>query len=477
MYDVIIIGAGVVGCSTAYWLSQYEMSIALLETHNDVANGTTKANSGCMHAGYDPQPGSLMAKYNVEGSLMAKELCEKLDVPYSNDGSLVLAYNQQDRQTLQELYKRGIENGVKELYILDEKETRKLEPLLSEKVVGSLYAKTSAIIDPWQYTIALAEVAVENGVDLKLSNEVKAITKENDIFTITTSKGQYRCKYIINATGVYSDVVHEMIGEKEFTIIPVRGQYFLLDKNEGEKVHLTLFQCPSKYGKGVAVCPTVHGNMIVGPNAETVQFEDLATTTEALNYIKERSALTMDCINFRDNIRNFAGVRARSDRQDFIIEESKSVKNFYNLAGMASPGLTAACAIGYHVIDWLNTKERFVKKENYKETRKKVRFKDLSFEEKNEMIAKNPAYGRIICRCEQVTEGEILDCFNSPIPPQSIDGIKRRTNAGMGRCQSGFCGEKVAMILKEKLNIEFNEILLDKEGSNILMSKAKEGDC
>lgn len=475
MYDVIIIGAGVVGCSTAYYLSQYQMSIALLETHNDVANGTTKANTGCMHAGYDPLPGSLMAKYNVEGSLMAKELCKKLDVLYDDCGTLVLAFNQEDLQTLKELYQRGKQNNVDQLYLLDEKQTRQLQPLLSDKVVGSLYAKTGAIIDPWQYTIALAEVALENGVDLKLNNKVINITKENDVFTITTTKDKYQCKYIINAAGVYSDVVHELIGEKEFSIIPVRGQYFLLDKSEGQKVKQVLFQCPSSKGKGVAVCPTVHGNMIVGPDAETVDFEDLATTTESLNYIKDRSALTMDKINFKDNIRNFAGVRARSDRGDFIIEESKSVKNFYNLAGMASPGLTAACAIGFHVIDWLNTKEKFIKKASYKETRKKIHFKDLTSEEKNELIAKNPAYGKIVCRCEHVTEGEILDCFDSPIPPQSMDAIKRRTNAGMGRCQSGFCGERVAMILKDKLNIEFNEILLDKEGSNILMTKAKEG--
>ena len=336
MYDVIIIGAGVVGCSTAYWLSQYKMSIALLETHNDVANAATKANSGCMHAGYDPEPGSLMAKYNVEGSIMAKELCQKLDVPYDNCGSLVLAYNQDDIQTLQDLYQRGQQNGVKDLYVLDEKQTRELEPLLNKKVVGSLYAKTGAIIDPWQFAIALAEVAVENGVDLKLSNEVQSITKEDGIFIVSTNKDQYQCKYIINAAGVYSDVVHEMIGKKEFTIIPVRGQYYLLDKNEGEKVKHILFQCPSKLGKGVAVCPTVHGNMIVGPDAEMVEFEDLATTAKALNYIKERSILTMDCINFRENIRNFAGIRARSDRGDFIIEESKSVENFYNLAGMSS---------------------------------------------------------------------------------------------------------------------------------------------
>lgn len=476
MYDVIIIGAGVVGCSTAYWLSQYEMSIAVLETHNDVANGTTKANTGCMHAGYDPQPGSLMAKYNVEGSAMGKQLCEKLAVPYENCGSLVVAHTKEDMKTIEELYQRGKQNGVKELYLLDEKQTRELQPRLSGNVKGSLYAKTGAIVDPWQFAIALAEVAVENGVALKLNNEVKAITKKEGIFTITTNKDKYQCRYIINAAGVYSDVVHEMIGEKEFTIIPVRGQYFLLDKNEGEKVQLMLFQSPSQKGKGVAVCPTVHGNMIVGPDAETVESEDLATTAEALKYIKEQSKLTMDCINYRDNIRNFAGIRARSDRGDFIIEESKSVKNFYNLAGIASPGLTAGCAIGYHVIDWLNTKENFVKKQNYQETRRKIRFKELSFAEKNELIAKNPAYGRIVCRCEHVTEGEILDCFSSPIPPQSIDAVKRRTNAGMGRCQSGFCGERVAMILKEKLNIEFNEILLDKEGSKILMNKAKEGD-
>jgi len=476
MYDVIIIGAGIVGSATAYYLSQYNMKVALLEADNDVANGTTKANSAIMHAGYDPKPGSLMAKYNVEGSKMAKELCQKLDVPYKNDGALILAFSQEDLKTVQELYQQGIENGVEDLHVLNAEETYQVQPNLSKGILGALYAKTSAIISPWEYCLALAEVAVKNGVELFLNNRVTSISKENQIFTITTDKAEYQCKYVINAAGVQADKIHEMIGEKEFTIYPTRGQYFLLDKCEGEKVQHTLFQCPNKEGKGVVVIPTVHGNMLVGPDSQTLEEPSLATTADRLAFVKEKAALTMDCINYRENIRNFAGVRARSDRGDFIIEESKSVENFYNLAGMASPALTSGCAIGYHVIDWLQTKQHFEKKESYIETRSKIRFKHLSDEQKNELIRENPSYGRVICRCETITEGDILACFDSPIPPQSIDGVKRRTNAGMGRCQGGFCGEKVAMILKEKLNLNFNEILQDHVGSNILTDLAKKGE-
>lgn len=475
MYDVIIIGAGIVGSSTAYYLSQYNMRVALLEADNDVANGTTKANSAIMHAGYDPKPGTLMAKYNVEGSKMAKDLCQKLSVPYKNDGALVLAFNNEDLETVNKLYKQGLENGVEQLYVLNKEETYKVQPNLSEGIVGALYAKTSAIVSPWEFALALAEVAVKNGVELFLNNKVIGIKKNDGVFIVTTDKSEYECKYIVNAAGVHADKIHELIGEKEFTIYPTRGQYYLLDKCEGAKVQHTLFQCPNKDGKGVVVIPTVHGNMLVGPDSEVMDDEAFGTTAAGLAFIKEKASKTMDSINYRENIRNFAGVRARSDRGDFIIEESKSVENFYNLAGMASPALTSGCAIGYHVIDWLQTKQTFQKKDSFVETREKVRFKELSDNDKNELIKKNPSYGRVICRCETITEGEILETFNTPIPPQSIDAVKRRTNAGMGRCQGGFCGEKVAMILKEKLNIEFSEILQDHKGSNILVNKAKEG--
>lgn len=476
MYDVIIIGAGIVGSATAYYLSQYQMSIALLEAENDVSNKTTKANSAILHAGYDPKPNTLMAKYNVEGAQMAQQLCQKLSVPYKNNGALVLAFNQKDLQTIEQLYQQGLQNGVEQLEILNQEQTYQLQPNLSKGIVGALYAKTSAIVSPWQLCLGLAEVAVANGVRLFLNNRVEKIEKENELFTITTNAGQYQSRYIINAAGVQADQVHELIGKKEFTIYPTKGQYYLLDKCEGEKVKYTLFQCPSEKGKGVVVLPTVHGNMLVGPDSLQIEQEEVSTTKESLDYIKERAMLTMDGINFRENIRNFAGVRARTDRGDFIIEESKSVKNFYNLAGMASPALTSACAIGYHVIDWLQTKESFVKKEFYQEERKLVHFKELSIEEKNKWIQKNPSYGRIVCRCEMITEGEILDCFNSPIPPVSLDGIKRRCNTSMGRCQGGFCGEKVAMILKEKLGLKYDEILQDSIGSHIITSLAKESE-
>lgn len=475
MYDVIIIGAGIVGSATAYYLSQYDLKLAVLEASNDVANGTTKANSAVIHAGYDPKPGSLMAKYNVEGSRLTKDLCAKLDVPYINDGSLVLAFSEEDLETLKELYQRGLANGVEDLHLLNYEQTKEIEPAIGENVYGSLLAGTSAVVSPWELCLALAETAVRNGCDLKLCNEVTAIRKDEEgHFVVTTTAGEYHSKYIINAAGIYADKVHEMIGEKEFTIKPTRGQYFLLDKSQNRLARHTLFQCPNEKGKGVAVTPTVHGNLMVGPDAEVLDHEDLSTTAKVLSFVREKAGLSIPSIDYRENIRNFAGLRARSDRGDFIIEESKSVKNFFNLAGMASPALSSAAAIGVVAKDWVLSKENFAKKEHYVDSRRRIKFKQLSAEEKNELIKKNPAYGRVICRCETVTEGEILETFNTPIPPRSIDGVKRRTNAGMGRCQGGFCGEKVAMILKEKLHLNYDEILQDKPGSKILEKQAKE---
>ncbi|MBO4218681.1 MAG: NAD(P)/FAD-dependent oxidoreductase [Erysipelotrichaceae bacterium] len=475
MYDVIIIGGGVVGSAAAYYLSQYDLKLLMLEAFNDVADGTTKANSAVIHAGYDPKPGSLMAKYNVEGSKLTKELVKKLDVPYVNDGSLVLAFSPEDLKTLKELYDRGVANGVEQLKLLNYEETRDIEPGISDNVYGSLYAGTSAVISPWEYCLALAETAVRNGMDLKLSNEVTGIRKNEDgTFTVTTVKGEYQGRYVINAAGIYADKVHEMIGKKEFTITPVRGQYFLLDKSQYPKAKHTLFQCPSERGKGVAVTPTVHGNLIVGPDATRVDGEDLDTTADILSYVRETASLSIKDIDYRENIRNFSGLRARSDRGDFIIEESHSVPNFFNLAGMASPALSSAAAIGVVAKDWVLSKQAYPKKEHYVDSRRKIRFKQLSDEEKNRIIKEDPAYGRIICRCETVTEGEIRATFKTPIPPRSIDAVKRRTNAGMGRCQGGFCGERVAMILKEELGLEYDEILQDREGTVVLEKQAKE---
>ena len=475
MYDVAIIGAGVVGSSLAYYLSQYDISILMLEASNDVSNGTSKANTAIIHAGYDPRVGTLMAKYNVEGSLIMKDLCTKLDVPYINNGAMVLAFSDEELEHVNKLYQRGIDNGVKDLSVLNAEQVLKLEPNITKNVKGALLAKTSAIVSPWELTYALALTAVKNGVELKLNNKVTAIAKEKDIFKITTDKTQYQSRYIFNASGIHADKIHELIGKKEFTITPVRGQYYLLDKSQGNKCTHTLFQCPNALGKGVVVSPTVHGNLIVGPDAETINNEDKSTTSSGLAYVKEKAAKSIDSLNYGENIRNFAGIRAKSDRKDFIVEESKSVSNFFNLAGMASPALSSAPAIALAAVDWLLSKEKLNKKENYITERKKIRFNKLSAEEKNELIKKDPSYGRIICRCETITEGEILACIDSEIPPASIDGVKRRTNSGMGRCQGGFCSERIAMILMDKLGLKYNEILQDEQGSYILSSEAKEG--
>jgi glycerol-3-phosphate dehydrogenase len=315
------------------------------------------------------------------------------------------------------------------------------------------------------------ETAVRNGVELKLNNRVEAISKKDGVFTIKTNADEYQAKYIINAAGVHSDAVHELIGEKEFTITTVKGEYYLLDKSESSRCQRTIFQCPSAVGKGVLVSPTVHGNLIVGPNA--VDSDNVDTTYEGLQFIKKRAQRSIPFIAFGENIRNFAGLRAKNDRGDFIVEESRSVPDFFNIAGIMSPGLTSAPSLGLAAVDWLKGKQKLVKKESYCESRKKIRFNELSDEEKNELIKKDPRYGRIICRCMSVTEGEIVDAIHGVIPAVSIDGVKRRCTAGMGRCQGGFCGGKVAEILVRERGISPLEVLQDQEGTNILVKELK----
>ena len=471
MYDVIIIGAGIVGCSTAYYLSQYDLKVAVLEACNDVSMGTTRANSAIVHAGYDPEPGTLMARHNVKGALMIRELCRRLDVPYKQCGALVVGFDDKDMETIQTLYERGLENGVEFLKILNREETHDLEPQLSADIKGALLAPTSAIVSPWELALALMEVAVENGVEMKLNNKVEAISKSDEVFTIKTSEGEYHGRYVVNAAGIYSDAIHEMIGQKEFTITKTKGEYYLLDKSEGRRVSHTIFQCPSKVGKGVLVSPTVHGNLIVGPNAEDSDNTD--TTYEGLQFVRKTAVRSVPFISFGDNIRNFAGIRAKNDRGDFIVEESRSVPGFYNIAGIMSPGLSSAPSLALEAVDWLKGKMELHKKAEYKETRKKVRFNQLSAEEKNELIKKDPRYGRIICRCETVTEGEIVEAIHGVIPAVSIDAVKRRCNAGMGRCQGGFCGGKVAEILVRERGISPLDVLQNQRGTNILVRELK----
>lgn len=472
MYDAAIIGSGIIGSACTYFLSRYKLKIALIEKNNDVCCGTTKANSAIIHAGYDPLPGTLMAELNVRGAQMAKELCEKLDVPYKQTGSLVVAFSDAEAKTVETLYERGKANGVPDMKILNKEELMKAEPMLSDEAVCALYAPSAAIVNPWEYGIAMAEVAVLNGAELMLNSKVTAIEKKDGFWKITAGGKEIDAKFIINAAGVSCDDIHNMAAPAAFKVIPSAGEYYLLDKSEGKRARHVIFQCPNKDGKGVLVAPTVHGNLIVGPNADERDKDDTSTKTRCLDFVREKAVKSVPSINFRENIRNFTGIRAITDIDDFIISFADS--GFLDLAGIKSPGLSAAPAIAEKAVEMLRENGLALEeKDNFADSRTHLRFKHLSAEEKNEAIRKNSAYGRVICRCETITEGEIIDALNSPIPPVSLDGVKRRAGTGMGRCQGGFCGPKVLEIMAKHKNAPFEDILQDNTGSVILTGETK----
>ena len=475
MFDVVVIGAGVIGTSIFRELTKYNAKICILEKENDVCLGTTKANSAIVHAGYDPKIGTLMAKLNVKGNAMFDELCKELDVPFKRNGSLVLALREEDIKTLEELRDNGNKIGVKGLEILTKEQVLEMEPNCSEDIFGALYAPTGGIVGPFELTIALAENGVKNGGVIKVNSEVVKIEKD-DNFRITTSSGEIiESKFIVNAAGVYADKIHNLICQEAFTITPRRGQYFVMDKSQGPLIKSTLFQCPSKLGKGILVTPTVHGNLLIGPDAEDLEDrEDLKTTIDGLDFIKDTINKTTKKVNFRETIRNFAGLRALPSTGDFIVEEAKDVKGFVDAAGMKSPGLTSAPAVALEVVEILHnsglTKEV---KENFDGRGRYRYFMDLSKEEKAELIKKDPSYGKMVCRCESITEGEIIDAVKRSFGTVSLDGIKRRCRPGSGRCQGGFCGPRVAEIIARELGKDITTVNQEKEGSYILLGKTK----
>ncbi|MBE7091635.1 MAG: NAD(P)/FAD-dependent oxidoreductase [Clostridiales bacterium] len=473
MFDVAIIGGGVIGCATAYKLSKYNLNVCVLEKENDVAMGATRANSAIIHAGYDPEPDTIMARLNVDGVKQAKELAKILNVAYKNIGSMVLAFSEEERETVKKLYERGNKNGVPGLEILEKDEILKREPNVSENVVCALWAPSASVINPWEYALAFAEVAAVNGTKFIFDFEVKDIKKTDDYYKIISDGKEINAKYIVNAAGVYSDKIHNMVAKPTFNIIASKGQYYLMDKAEGSKANCTLFQCPSSVGKGVLVSPTVHGNLIVGPDATNSDVKDKVNTTgDQLEFVRLTAAKSVPDINYRNSIRNFAGMRANTDRDDFIIEVAS--EHFIDLAGIKSPGLSAAPAIADEAVMLLEKEGLYLtEKDNYTLNREHIVFKELSNEKKQAVIKENNLYGRVICRCETITEGEIVDAIHSPIPAKTVDGVKRRCNAGMGRCQGGFCGPKVLEIIARELNISPLEILKDKNGSNILANKTK----
>lgn len=474
-YDVAVVGAGVVGALISRELSKYDIRVALLEKCNDVAMGTTKANSAIVHGGFDAANGTLKAKLNVRGTELMPKLCADMAVPYRNNGSLVLAFSEEEMEHVRTLYERGVKNGVPKLSVLDKAQVKALEPHVSDEVAGALLSETAGIVCPYELTIAATEVAVTNGVEFIRNCAVEAIKVTADGFLLATTQGEISAKYVVNAAGIHTDDIARMIGDDSISLVARKGEYYLLDKSFGFMADHTIFQCPNKMGKGVLVTPTVDGNLLIGPSALDVEDkEDVDTTPQGLEFIVEKAKKSVPTLNIRGAITSFAGMRAHPVTDDFIIGFSAKNDCFLNVAGIESPGLSAAPAIAEMVAGLLKEKADWQEKKDCVLTRKApVRFRHMTKSEREALIAKNKAYGRIICRCETITEGEILDAIHAPAGARDVDGVKRRTRAGMGRCQGGFCGSKVVEILSRELNMPMNEITKFGGNSKILFEKTK----
>ncbi len=461
MYDVAVIGGGVIGGMIARELSRYDLSICILEKADDVAMGATKANSAIVHAGFDAKEGSMKARFNVKGSQMMEKVCAELGVKYKNNGSLVIGFDDEDKKTLMELCERGLANGVRGVRIVMDDELKALEPNLSEDVCCALYAPTGAIVCPYELCIASIGNAMDNGAALFCGFEVTALERKAHGYTVTAADGRKtEARYIVNAAGIYSDKVAKMAGDESFDVHPRRGEYILLDREVGGLVSHTIFRTPSKMGKGILVTPTVDGNLLVGPTSvDMTDKEDKSTTPEGLSLvIKQANENIKNGVPFGKSITSFCGLRAAGSTNDFII--NVGAEHFVNVAGIESPGLSSAPAIAEYVCELLAGDGLALnKKSDFNPIREpKHHFREASVEEKNEIIKNNPAYGRIVCRCESISEGEILDAIRSNPPANDIDGVKRRTRAGMGRCQGGFCGPYVMELIAKERNIPYEKV-------------------
>lgn len=476
MYDVIIIGGGVSGAASARELSRYKIKACVIEKEEDVCCGTSKANSAIVHAGYDAATGSLMAKLNVRGNEMMEELAKELDFPFKKCGSLVICLDEEDMPNLQALYERGVANGVKDLRILNKEEVLEMEPNITDNVYAALYAPTAGIVCPFNMNIALAENAYTNGVEFKFNTEVEDIKKVEDGYELHTNQGVFKTRYVVNAAGVYADKLHNMVSEKKIHITPRRGDYCLLDKSAGSHVSRTIFALPGKFGKGILVTPTVHGNLLIGPTAIDIEDkEGNNTTREGLDQVIEKAGMNVKNLPMRQVITSFAGLRAHEDHHEFIIEEVEDAKGFIDCAGIESPGLTSCPAIGEMVAQILKEKMGLEENPDFVPTRKGILDPNtLSKEERIALIKENPAYGNIICRCEMITEGEIIDAIRRPLGAKSLDGVKRRTRAGMGRCQSGFCSPRTMEILARECGMSMFEITKSGGKSQIVVGTNKD---
>ena len=475
-FDVIIIGGGVVGAFLARSLSRYQLNIGVLEKENDVGNVTSSANSGIIHSGYDPVPNTLKALLNVKGNQMFDKISDELDVQFRRIGSLTLATQPEQLSKLKELQIRGQQNGV-ETKILSKEEVVKLEPNINRDVLAALYAPSCGIIDPFNLVVHAFENACDNGVHLFLNEEVESIRYCETIYYISTKKSLFKSKIVINAAGLFADKIWGMIEKCPYEIKPRKGEYFVLDHFQGGFVNHVLFPMPSEKGKGVLVTPTTSGNYLVGPSSEyTISKDDFATDAATLLSVKDKAYLTIDKIPYSESIRVFSGLRAEGPTKDFIIEASQGAPTFINILGIDSPGLASSPAVAAYVIDnFIKPLLTLKEKSDYQPyVRKRLKPTKMKMEEANQLIKSNPAYGQIICSCEKVSLGELLDELSRSVPPHSIKAIKRRTRMGFGRCQGGFCHPRVVEILSSYFKCDFTEILYDGPKSHILVEKVKD---
>ena len=474
MYDVIIIGAGVVGGMIARRLAAYDLKICILDKENDVARGATAANSAIVHAGFDAKAGSLKARMNVRGSHMMEQVCAELGVSYKRNGSLVVAF-EHERAEVEAIYRRGVQNGVEGLRIVEKEELFEMEPNLNPELSCALYAPTGAIVCPYGLTIAAIGNAMDNGAELVLNFEVVSIAKDAEGFTVTAADGRaVKTRYLVNSAGVFSDEIARMLGDGSFTVHPRRGEYMLLDKECGTTSKCTVFHTPTKMGKGVLVSPTVHGNLIVGPTATDMEDKtDTATTAEGFAAIREKAGDNVANIPFGKVITSFCGLRSVGSTGDFII---KAENNVVTLGGIESPGLSSSPAIAEYVEELLGDMGlTLTPKTDYNPYRAPMdAFRHLSVAEKNGIIKQDSRYGRIICRCEEVTEGEMVAAIHQNPPAYDVDAVKRRTRGGMGRCQGGFCTPLLTEILARELGIDPTEVCKNTEHSTLLVGRTKE---
>lgn len=478
--DVVIIGGGVTGCAIARALSKYPLDVLVLEKEEDIACGTTKSNNGMIHSGYDSKHGSLKAEMNVKGNAMYSQWAEELHFAFNRTGSFVLAFNEKEKEVLEYYLDNGTQNGVPGIALITGEEARKIEPNLSDEALWALWTPSAGYVEPYEVALALMENAMDNGVRLKMDCEIVDIQKEEGKATeLITSQGKIKCNFLINAAGLYSDEVAKMMGDEFFTIHPRRGTLVIFDKENKGKITTFTGQAPGPYTKGGGPQETPEGTLLWGPSAKEVPEKDnLGVDQDDLDFVIDKGMYLIKNVDPASKITYFGGNRAATYHEDFIIQHSDKVENVIHAAGIQSPGLASSPAIAERVEKLFLEKHPDLEvKASYNPIRREKKpFRLCTMEERAALIQENPLYGRIICRCETVTEGEIVDAIHGKVPARNIDAIKRRTRAGMGRCQGGFCQAKVLEILARELGLEETEITLKGKGSNILKGRTRQVD-